>query len=238
MVNNMMNNRRPSLFGKRPGMRLLLLLLSLSFASCADMFELEEETTGSGAKMKIDRTAIDIMVGDTYTINVLQSPEDSKDLAVAWVSANPKVATFVGGELKAVAPGHTTVTVEWLSQKLKESCTVNVYPKWEAVVYPYDMMVYAQVTVGGRPVDQDCIVAAFSIDEYGKEEVRGVGQLLTEYGITYMALRVFWPQSLGDDLVLRCYDRQRMLVSESEEPLRFNESGLGSLSALYKIEFD
>jgi hypothetical protein len=201
------------------------------------MFELEEEGTGNGAQMMIDRTAIDIMVGDTYTINVLQYPEDSKDMAIEWVSTNPKVATFTGGDLKAVSPGHTTVTVEWLSQKLKASCTVNVFPKWEAVTYPYDMMVYAQVTVGGRPMDQDCVVAAISVDN-DKEEVRGVGQLLTEHGVTYLALRVFWSRTEGDDLVLRCYDRQRMLVSECEEPLRYNENSYGSLSAPYKIEFD
>lgn len=215
-----------------------MMAAGLLMTGCGEMFEVNEDDP-TAPQMKIDRTAIDIMVGDTYTINVMQQAADDVDLAVAWTSADPKIATFEGGDLKAVSPGHTTVTVEWLSKKLTASCVVNVYPKWEVSsnIYPYDMMVYADVTVAGRPMDQDCIVAAFN-DAGDGEVICGVGQLLTEHGITYMAMRLFSQTSNGGDYVLRCYDRQRMLVTECEEELTFDSYSLGNLSDLYKIVFD
>lgn len=216
---------------------------ALCCASCGEMFELDE-TNPDQPQIKIDRTSIDIMVGDTYTFNVAQAPADAKNPAVAWSSADTKVAAFTGEELKALAPGQTTVTVEWLSEKLKATCNVRVIPLWQASsrLYPNDMMVYARVTVGGRPVDDQCLVAAFYDDDSDPQhpvsELRGMGQLHTEHGITYMALRVFSPDDSGEDLILRCYDRQRMLVSECEEPLYYAPDGYGTLSDLYQIEFE
>lgn len=215
----------------------------LLLTGCGEMFELDEENPDQ-PQMKIDRTTIDIMVGDTYTFNVVQAPADAKDQAVAWTSGDTKVATFSGDVLRAVAPGHTTVTVEWLSAKLKSTCAVTVIPLWQAStsLYPHDMMVYANVTVGGRPLDGQCVVAAFSEDTSDPlnpvSELRGVGRLLTEHGVTYLAMRVFSPDDSGEDLILRCYDRQRMLVTECEERLYYSPSGYGTLSDLYSIDFD
>lgn len=218
------------------------LFTLLLLTSCGEMFELDEENPNQ-PQMKIDRTSIDIMVGDTYTFNLAQHPDDAKDKAVAWTSANPKVAVFEGEQLKALAAGHTTVTAEWISEKLKASCVVNVIPKWELnpYLYPNDMMVYAKVTVGGRDVDENCLVAAFYDDESDPQnpvsELRGFGELFTEEGITYMALRVFSPDGTGDDLVLRCYDRKSMLIYDCETPLHYSSSGYGTLSDLYEIDF-
>jgi len=212
-------------------------------ASCGEMFELDEDNPDK-PQMKIDRTAIDIMVGDTYTFNLLQAPEDAKDKVVAWSSANTKVATFSGDELQALATGSTTVTAEWLAEKLKTTCVVNVFPKWELSpgLYPNDMLVYAKVTVNGRPADDQCVVAVFHEDYSDPQapvsELRGMGTLHTDHNISYMVLRVFSPDGNGDDLVVRCYDRQRMLVTECEETLYFQSGGAGTLSDLYEIVFD
>ena len=219
-----------------------VMAVGLLLSSCGELFEFDEDNPAE-SQMKIDRTAIDIMVGETYTINVMMQTDGVIDKAVAWTSANPKVATFEGGNLKAVSPGHTTVTAEWLQKKLKASCVVNVYPQWTVnpYLYPYEMMVYADVTVGGRPMDKDCVVAAFGHDKNGDEELRGVGQLHNEYGVTYMSLRVLSPTASGDDVMLRCYDRKRMLVvgiPDEDATLPFDEYGYGSLSSLYNIEFE
>jgi len=157
-------------------------------ASCGEMFELDEDNPDK-PQMKIDRTAIDIMVGDTYTFNLLQAPEDAKDKVVAWSSANTKVATFSGDELQALATGSTTVTAEWLAEKLKTTCVVNVFPKWELSpgLYPNDMLVYAKVTVNGRPADDQCVVAVFHEDYSDPQapvsELRGMGM-----GVTVLCL--------------------------------------------------
>lgn len=218
------------------------MAVGLLVTGCGELFELDTEQLDT-AHMKIDRTSIDIMVGDTYTFNVVQAPSSAKDKAVSWTSANTKVASFQGDKLKAVSAGSTVVTVEWLSEKLKASCIVNVIPQWKLNnrIYPYDMMIFAKVTVGGRPIDKDCVVAAFGEDIDGNEEVCGLGELITEHGITYMSLRVFSPTASGSDIYLRCYDRKRMLVveiSQDDVPLSFNEDGYGSLSALCNIDFE
>lgn len=216
--------------------------LGLLVTGCGELFPLDTDQPDN-AQIKIDRTGIDIMVGETYTFNVVQAPQDARDKAVAWTSENTDIVRFEGDKMKAVATGTTSVTVEWLSEKLKASCMVNVIPQWKAnpYIYPYDMMIYANVKVGGRPIDNDCIVAAFGLDNNGNEEIRGVGELLTEHGVTYLSLRVFSPTASGYDILLRCYDRKRMLVveiPEDEAPLSFNDYGYGSLSSLCNIEFE
>ena len=219
------------------------LAAGLLLTSCGELFEIDEDNPNQ-PQMKFDRADIDIMVGDTYTFNVLQTPEDAKDKAVAMSSADTKVAAFSGDVLRAVAPGSTTVTAEWLAERLKATCAVNVFPKWElsSGLYPNDMMVYARVTVGGRPADEQCVVAVFYENNDDPQnpvsELRGMGTLYTEQNVTYMALRVFSPDGVGDDLVLRCYDRRRMIVTECEETLYFQAGGAGTLSDLYAIEFD
>jgi hypothetical protein len=213
----------------------LVALLSL-LTSCGELFDADEEKAGAvAATVTLDRTEIDLMVGDEFRIGVTLKPDTLKNNAVFWESADTKVITFKTDTLQAVGAGETTVTVSWPDQKVSAKATVNVLPVWQMTTteYPYDMLIFASVTVNGRAADKDCIVAAFDSDE----NIRGVGQLRKDKDIDYMLLRIYSPDGESDNLLLRCYDRKRALVSETEVPITFSANSLGTLSELYKMAF-
>lgn len=215
----------------------MLASLVVLLGSCGELYEADEEGGETiKATVTLSQTTLSLMVGDEYKIGVTLSPDTLKNKALFWESADTKVVSMQGDTLRAVAPGETTVTVSWPSQDVSGQATVTVLPVWQmaTVTYPYDMLVFASVTVNGRAADDDCVVAVF--DEDGN--LRGVAQPRTDDGISYMLLRVYSPDGIAETLFLRCYDRTRALVSEAEATLTFSANSLGALSDLYKIEFE
>lgn len=220
------------------------LFLCAALTSCGELFTVDEEKELESGVVSLERSTLDIMVGDSYTLDVQQRPDTLTDKAVSWVSDNDEIVSFSGEEMTALAPGKTRVTVTWIAEHSSASCMVNVIPRWteNPRLYPYDMLVFANITVNGKPMDDQMMVAAFAEteDEEGNSiyELRGVGRQVVEQGISHVMLRVYSPSSKGEMLVLRCYDRHRMLVVESESAISFDESGKGTLSDLYPISFD
>ena len=215
----------------------MLASLMVLLGSCGELYEADEEGGETiKATVTLSQTTLSLMVGDEYKIGVTLSPDTLKNKALFWESADTKVVSMQGDTLRAVAPGETTVTVSWPSQDVSGQATVTVLPVWQmaTVTYPYDMLVFASVTVNGHAADDDCVVAVF--DEDGN--LRGVAQPRTDDGISYMLLRVYSPDGIAETLFLRCYDRTRALVSEAEATLTFSANSLGALSDLYKIEFE
>lgn len=215
----------------------MLASLVVLLGSCGELYEADEEGGETiKATVTLSQTTLSLMVGDEYKIGVTLSPDTLKNKALFWESADTKVVSMQGDTLRAVAPGETTVTVSWPSQDVSGQATVTVLPVWQmaTVTYPYDMLVFASVTVNGHAADDDCVVAVF--DEDGN--LRGVAQPRTDDGISYMLLRVYSPDGIAETLFLRCYDRTRALVSEAEATLTFSANSLGALSDLYKIEFE
>ncbi len=218
----------------------ILTSLLLALTSCGELYEADEEEDGNKveAKLTLGRTSVDLMVGDKFKIPVTMEPDSLKDYAVSWVSDNTGVVSISTDTLVAESSGDAKVTVTWVGQKLTASANVHVLPvwKWEDMKYkyPYDMAIFAKVTVNNRPADADCVVAAFDADG----DLRGVGQLMKEKNIDYMLLRIYSPSTDIEDIYLSCYDRKAALLIELKDPISFVASGTeGSLSDLYDITF-
>ncbi len=95
-------------------------------------------TTGSGKKatckvtvkvpstsVKLNKTAITINKGKTYTLKATMSPANTTD-AVKWTSSNTKIATVsASGVVKGIAKGTATITATTTSGK-KATCKVTV----------------------------------------------------------------------------------------------------------------
>lgn len=214
--------------------------VALSLTSCGELFEADEEEEGNKveATLTLGRTSIDLMVGDKFKIPVTMKPDTLKDYAVSWESDDTGVVSISTDTLVAESPGEAKVTVTWVGQKLTASADVRVLPvwKWEDMKYkyPYDMAIFAKVTVNDRPADAGCVVAAFDADG----DLRGVGQLMKEKNIDYMLLRIYSPSTDIEDIYLSCYDRKAALLVELKDPISFVASGTeGSLSDLYAITF-
>jgi hypothetical protein len=147
---------------------------------------------------------------------------------------------IVDGTITAKAPGETTVKVTALAGMKRDSCRVRVYHwNFDPYQFRYDMVIYANVTVGGQPAEAGTMVAAFGHSETGAPEMRGIGVMRQSAARQYMQLRLYSNEAYGDELTFRCYDRRRLLMVDGNTSVSFEESAtLGTLSMLYNIAFD
>ena len=75
-------------------------------------------------------TKISVPVGKVFDITVTVSPDSATIGTVSWSSSNPDVATVnEQGQITALAPGHTTITVEVGGKS--DSCSVEVFSSSE-----------------------------------------------------------------------------------------------------------
>ena len=75
--------------------------------------------------ISLDKTTLDICVGDTAQLSATVTPADTTD-KLTWSSGNSAVAEVDGnGKITAKAPGTAVITVK-ANDKVKATCTVNV----------------------------------------------------------------------------------------------------------------
>ncbi|WP_422393585.1 Ig-like domain-containing protein [Lactococcus garvieae] len=77
--------------------------------------------------MTLNKTTLDLKVGDTETLIATVMPEDAEDKTVTFTSSDESIAkvTPVQGKVTAMAEGATTLTVT-TSNGLTAECEVTV----------------------------------------------------------------------------------------------------------------
>ena len=82
------------------------------------------------AAVALDKTSLDLYVGDSETLTATVTPANAGNKKVTWSSSDESVATVSSkGEVTAVAEGKATITVTTQDGGLTATCTVNVAPK-------------------------------------------------------------------------------------------------------------
>ena len=74
----------------------------------------------------LDRTTLDLTVGDTERLTATVLPEDAADKTVVWSSSDSSVASVADGLVTALAPGTATVTAKAGGKSAE--CVVTVGP--------------------------------------------------------------------------------------------------------------
>ncbi len=74
--------------------------------------------------VSLDKTSIDLKVGETFSFNTTVSPADATSPVLIWKSDNEEVATVDNGKVTAVKEGAATVTVTCNGHTAQ--CAVNV----------------------------------------------------------------------------------------------------------------
>lgn len=78
--------------------------------------------------IKLDKTDLSLIVGDSYTINAIVLPKNATDKTLKWASSNPEVATVDNsGNVTAISKGITTIMVSSYDESIKAYCNVNIY---------------------------------------------------------------------------------------------------------------
>lgn len=242
---------------KRRLINLSFIICHLAFSAvlcaCGDLFEFEGNTL-VGSKITLDRHSLYLMAGDTYQLKATFDPDTVRNKAIYWMSNNVSVARFDNGVLVAVGEGETTVTGISIEQESTDTCHVVVGYEWGQInpmLYPFDMVVYADITVNGQPLKEGMQVGAF-VDN----ELRGAGVQREFHSVKCTELRIYSslnphgpyselnPQNplYPDDtpfepekVVFRVYDREQHHLYECPDSLIFDGETHGHPSNLYKI---
>ena len=74
----------------------------------------------------LDKTALDMYIGDTVTLTATVTPAAATDKTVTWSSSDTSVATVDNGKIKAVGKGKATITAKTVNNKTA-TCEVTVY---------------------------------------------------------------------------------------------------------------
>lgn len=213
-----------------------LAALTVGLASCGELFEVEEVPEQAAvADIAMGRHNVDLMVGDSYTLPATITPDSLINKGLFWEVADTNIVSIDNGTIMAKAPGETAVRVTAVAGMKNDTCHVNVH-RWDFDPYQfrYDMVIYADVTVDGRAADEAVTVAAFSSDG----EVRGLGVLKESHGKKYMVLRIYSHYDDFDTFSFKCYDRQRLLITQSDVIVSFYDTAIGTLSDLFEISFE
>ena len=167
---------------KRIGIRIIQLVALLlggvggGLTSCGDYWEGGDPLPAR--TMHLPRRVVNMMVGDQYQIPVVFNPDDLTNNAVWWQMQYPDVASVKDNIVTGISEGVTLAYAMSVNDRLQDSCLVNVIP--EAYInprqYPYDMVIYADVTIHGKKYTKDdeeqMIIAA-----YNETELRGIGKM-------------------------------------------------------------
>lgn len=89
-----------------------------------------EVTPIDAAELKLDKSEINLLVGDKETLVATITPEDASEKELTWKSGDAKVANVSAtGEVEAVGPGETEITVSTKDGKLSATAKVTVTAK-------------------------------------------------------------------------------------------------------------
>ena len=209
------------------------LLCCATFVGCGDFWEGGDPV--SATSMTLGRDTIDLMVGDRFKIPVMFAPGEPANHSVWWDMDNEDVAVMAHDTVVAMTEGTTTAYAVSVSNQLEASCVVNVWPRWldPYSEYPYDMVVYADITLYGQPAADDIYVGAF----WGNE-LRGVARAMESQGRHYTVIRIWSDNERGDILTFRHYDPDSARMVNHQAQLIFTGGAVGTPSEPYGLALD
>lgn len=211
----------------------LLMLIALS--SCGEFFE----GVVPAGDMKLVRKVIPLVVGDRYAIPVEFDPAELSNNAVYWLTEDREIAVFENDTLVALAEGQT-LAYAWSSiDLLQDTAVVIVLPNQYQPQpdYPYDMVIYAAVTIHGTPLTLENANRYF-IGAYVNNELRGIGKVERRFDTDYVVIRVWSPYSYGDNVTLRCYFLGQARTEQFATEFTFDGERHGTLSNLFPLVLD
>ena len=98
-----------------------------AFVSCAGNDKPNNNSIGLVKSVLLDKTILDLNVGDTEQLRATVLPNDALNKNVNWASSTPSVATVTqNGLVAAIYPGTATITVTTQEGNYTATCNVTV----------------------------------------------------------------------------------------------------------------
>ncbi len=209
------------------------VLFCSTFASCGELFELDVEEYSGPDSMRIDRKEFYIMLGDTCDLSPVFTPDTVSLPSIFWLSFDKNIVSVENGQVVAKSVGSTQIMAMSVDNMLSDTCVVNVIERWSLspFMYPYDMVIYANVTDNGEPANEDYRLAA-----YVDDELRGVGEVMTQHDITYTRLRIYSPTFEEEEIKLVAYAVKEARFYTLPVTMVFDGETHGTITDLHRLE--
>ena len=139
-------------------------------------------------KMYFSPDTVYVMVGDTFVVHPTFEPDSIANKTCFWTSLDMDIVSLKNDTLIAEQEGWVRIVAASISALMTDSVDVCVMEPWvmSETKYPYEMVVYADVSVHGEPVTKDMTLAAFS-----GISLRGVGTPITVGKKTLWRFRIY-----------------------------------------------
>lgn len=139
-------------------------------------------------KMYFSPDTVYVMVGDTFVVHPTFEPDSIANKTCFWTSLDMDIVSMKNDTLIAEQEGWARIVAASISALMTDSVDVCVMEPWvmSETKYPYEMVVYADVSVHGEPVTKDMTLAAFS-----GISLRGVGTPITVGKKTLWRFRIY-----------------------------------------------
>ena len=187
--------------------------------------------------MSLNYDSVYVMLDDTIRLSPVFNPDSVTNKEMFWWSDADSIVYADGNDLIAAAEGITYVRGMSVQHRLEDSCYVYVMPRWEVSPYdyPFEIVVYADVKIGGETPSEDILIGAFK----GKE-FRGIGKWKEFAGKKYLEIRAY---SLYDEvhdgksekINFLYYDKKNLRVQRFKQSISFDSETHGTLSNLFEL---
>lgn len=216
----------------------LLYLLPFLTASCGIM-EMENEEVIAKA-LSLERDTLWIMVGDEFTLQPVFTPDNVSIDAVTWTTSASDVLSIKDGVFTGASEGWAKVHAKNIAADVEDSCMVCVMRRWEdsSRLFPYEMVVYASVTVNDKAFDPETMIVGAFVDD----EMRGVGTLEKWKDTSYVRFRIgsemryVDPEGITETINFRVYYKQELRYEEFPQTLDYDGETHGTLSNLFTLK--
>ena len=187
--------------------------------------------------MSLNYDSVYVMLDDTITLSPVFNPDSVTNKEMFWWSDADSIVYADGNDLIAAAEGITYVRGMSVQHRLEDSCYVYVMPRWEVSPYdyPFEIVVYADVKIGGETPSEDILIGAFKGAEF-----RGIGKWKEWKGKKYMEIRAY---SLYDEvhdgksekINFLYYDKKNLRVQRFTQSISFDSETHGTISNLFEL---
>ena len=180
-------SRRPSPLPEVRGWGWVFCCILL-LSSCG-LIDLEPDSEARvPTKMYFSPDTVYVMVGDTFVVHPTFEPDTINNKTCFWTSLDMDVVSLKNDTLIAEQEGWARIVAASVAALMTDSVDVCVMEPWvmSETKYPYEMVVYADVSVHGEPVTKDMTLAAFS-----GISLRGVGTPITVGKKTLWRFRIY-----------------------------------------------
>ena len=187
--------------------------------------------------MSLNYDSVYMMLDDTITLSPVFNPDSVTNKEMFWWSDADSIVYADGNDLIAAAEGLTYVRGMSVQHRLEDSCYVYVMPRWEVSPYdyPFEIVVYADVKIGGETPSEDILIGAFK----GKE-FRGIGKWKEWKGKRYMEIRAYSHydeihDGKSEKINFLYYDKKNLRVQRFTQSISFDGETHGTISNLFEL---